>query len=123
MIHRAGSTARPVFVDSTGTRRRFFTLFGVVAGVLLTITTAMLVAGFVGGASGHLPGLSRPGQVAGQTPAPDGTSPHATPTTRPSASTSRTGTPAPVTTTVAPPGQAGSTAGHRNTAHPTPSHR
>jgi hypothetical protein len=132
MTKRAGSTVRPVFLDSTGTRRRFFTLFGVVVGVLLTITTAMLAAGFVGGGSGVLPGLpglsrpglSRPGPAAGQTPAPGGTPPHAStpPTARPTASPNLTAAPAPSGTGVASPVTTTTAPVHRNIAHPTPSH-
>jgi hypothetical protein len=117
-----------VFVDSTGSRRRFFALVGVVAGVLLTITTALLVAGFVGGTAGALPGLpglSRPGADAGLTPGP-GPASARTPTpgrtAKAGASATRTTTsasgPAVVASSPAPTGQ-----GHRNTAHPTPSRK
>jgi hypothetical protein len=55
---------RPVFVDRSGTRRRWLTAFGVLSGALLSLVTAALVAGVLGGGPGYLPGL--PG------PAPDG---------------------------------------------------
>jgi len=47
----------PIFVDSTGRRRKLFTMIAAAAGVLLTTAVVILVAGFVGAGSSHLPGL------------------------------------------------------------------
>src|SRR2546423_14936088 len=53
----------PVFVDRTGTRRRWLGVLGVAGGALLTVAIAILVAGFLGGTPGHLPGLPDPRQA------------------------------------------------------------
>jgi hypothetical protein len=44
-------------VDSTGKRRKLFTMIAAGAGVLLITAVVILVAGFVGVGPSHLPGL------------------------------------------------------------------
>lgn len=136
MTNSSRRAPRPVFVDSTGSRRRWFAILGVAGGALLMLVSAMLIAGFVGGGSGYLPGLptvprsepavGQPGTQPGDG-APTGPAPGRTPSTSsaPSAGTSKS----PVAGPVAPsPGAPGAPAtsgqpGRRNTAHPTPSHK
>ncbi len=48
---------RPVFVDGTGIRRRWFVVFGTATSVLLAVAVAVVATGFVGDGPGHLPGL------------------------------------------------------------------
>ncbi|OLB81170.1 MAG: hypothetical protein AUI14_04250 [Actinobacteria bacterium 13_2_20CM_2_71_6] len=76
-----GSASAPVFVDRTGTRRQWFTWLGVLGGALLCLATVVLVAGFLGGGPGYLPGLPAPapdGGRAAASPTPAGPAPSAT---------------------------------------------
>jgi hypothetical protein len=57
----------PVFVDRSGTRRRWFVGFGIAGASLLAVSILALVAGFLGGGPGRLPGL--PGLPAPAGPA------------------------------------------------------
>lgn len=118
-------TNEPIFVDSTGTRRRWLKVFGAAGGIALVVAAAMLLAGFLGGGPGHLPGL--PALPAPATRAPAATPPPprttATPSpsphsasVEPSATPTTTGVPTPTPSPTGPPG-------HRNSAHPTPSHK
>src|SRR4051794_30457075 len=71
MSNGSGTAPRPVFVDHTGSRRRWFAIFAVAGGALLTLASAMLIAGFLGGGPAHLPGLPtapRPEPIVGQPP-------------------------------------------------------
>jgi hypothetical protein len=63
MTDRRAPAPPPVFVDRTGTRRRWISLLGVLGGVVLALAAAVLVTGFLGGGSGYLPGL--PDQKSG----------------------------------------------------------
>src|SRR5262250_976659 len=77
-VGRRSSRDTPIFMDSSGKRRRLFTMIAAAAGVLMTTAVVILVAGFVGPSAGHLPGLPdlQPGQqqevakVPQPTPAP-----------------------------------------------------
>src|SRR5437773_3514239 len=97
-------TESPVFVDRSGTRRRWFVGLGVAGAGVLALSVLLLVAGFLGGGPGRLPGL--PGLPAPAGPAarqvelvptaPSGSaSPHSA---RASASSSHGTTPAAVPT-------------------------
>jgi hypothetical protein len=131
MANSPAPTQRPVFVDSTGSRRRWFAILGVTSGVVLTLVSAMLIAGFLGGAGSHLPGLPppRPEPAIGQPTngrTPTGNPAPGTASRKPSG-TSASGNPA---GSAAVPGGAATPTlatqpGHRSTAHPTPtqSHR
>jgi hypothetical protein len=48
---------KPIFVDSTGRRRKLFTMIAAAAGVLLATSVVVLVAGFFGAGPSYLPGL------------------------------------------------------------------
>lgn len=91
---------RPVFVDSSGRRRRAVLVLGSGLGVLLVTGLVMLLAGLFTGSPGQLPGWPdaahpEPAATPAQEPEPAPTS--ATPQQRPTA----TPTTAPATT---PPG-------------------
>ncbi len=57
MRHGSVPAETPVFVDHSGTRRRWFAVLGVAGAGLLAIAVVLLVAGFLGGGPDRLPGL------------------------------------------------------------------
>jgi hypothetical protein len=105
----------PVFVDHSGTRRRWLTVFGVLTGAVLSLVTAVLVAGVLGGGPGYLPGLPGPapdgGRAAGSA-APTGPTPG---TSRPPR---RGSSPSPRVPATGSPTASPSPAGPRSTATP-----
>jgi hypothetical protein len=120
--------AKPVFVDRTGRRRRWFGVLATSGGGLLVIATLVLVAGFLG-AGGSLPALPGSGPGAGPTPGDvvatgvPGSPSHRTvrPTAAPSGT--RVSTPAAVVTptlAATPTPTPSPTVRH---PHPTPSHK
>jgi hypothetical protein len=128
MTNSSGKAAQPVFVDSTGSRRRWLAVFAVAGGAVLALASAMLIAGFLGGGPGHLPGLPdapRPEPIVGQ-PHPADRSP-VTPSpsrvSHPASSGGTSGSPVNPAGSVLPPSATPTLPGHRNTAHPTPSHK
>jgi hypothetical protein len=128
MTNSSGNAAQPVFVDSTGTRRRWLAVFAVAGGAALALASAMLIAGFLGGGPGQLPGLPiapRPEPLVGQ-PHPPAHSPTSPKPGSASRHPSPGGTGGPLASpagSVAPPSATSTQPGHRNTAHPTPSHK
>jgi hypothetical protein len=128
MTNSSGNAAQPVFVDSTGTRRRWLAVFAVAGGAVLALASAMLIAGFLGGGPGHLPGLPiapRPEPLVGQPHPADHspTSPNPSSVSRRPSPAGSGGPPASPAGSVAPLSATPTQPGHRNTAHPTPSHK
>jgi len=124
-------TDSPVFVDGSGTRRRWFIGLGAAGAGVLAVAVLLLVAGFLGGGPGRLPGLpglpAPAGPAARQAelaPTVSGSgSPHSV---RASASSSHATTPAgtPSPTPVAPPSPSPSPSPTRHgNAPPHPSHK
>ncbi|HEX6500418.1 MAG TPA: hypothetical protein VF054_15515 [Micromonosporaceae bacterium] len=115
----------PIFVDSTGRRRRVVTMIGAALGVTLIASLGLLIAGLVGAAPVHIPGFPASGANVEQvgahptpgagdrTPSPS-TEPHPGLTPTPGPGQATTGT----TTVTASPSK------HRPTQtpdHPRPS--
>ena len=133
MTNNSRRAPQPVFVDSTGRRRRLAAILGVAGAALLTLVSAMLVAGFIGGGSGYLPGLPnapRTEPAVGQPGTPLGNGSPATPgapapgRTSPAPATSAgSGSPPVPGGSATPPSNQPASPGHRNTAHPTPSRK
>src|SRR5262245_3203455 len=116
------AAADPIFVDGTGTRRRWFGIISAAGGVLLVLAIAMVVAGFVGGGTGHLPGLPGfphaeagvPPTVAGSVAADGRTTP--TPSRTPPRTTSAGPIPSPGPAPSPSPSSSPTRPGRRNTA-------
>ncbi len=127
------ATDTPVFVDHSGTRRRWFAVLGVTGAAGLTLAVVLLVAGFLGSGPGGLPFLPAPPvqpvqatqqaeRLTSGTPAPSGSGR----LPRPGATPSAGQTPAPGSTQPGPPfGTAASAGPGRGSPppHPSPSHR
>lgn len=111
----APTAARPVFVDRSGRRRRFFTFVGGGFGVLLVIGLIIVASSLFTGGPAQLPGWPGTGgdaaevlpSVAGQTPEPS-----------PTASAPRV-----APTTVSPTPKKGQGNTHRPTAKPSNTRR
>ena len=125
-----GPLARPpVFVDGSGTRRRWFVLLGAGTSVLVVLAGALVATGFYGGGSGYLPGLPglpRAAVVGASSPATSaaGRAPGRVRSAGPSAA-SASAAPSPTDAAAATPSAASPSApaspappGHRNTAAP-----
>src|SRR5947199_6141636 len=119
----------PVFLDQSGTRRRWFVALGMTGATVLAVAAAFLVASFVGGGPAGLPRLplvpGLPGPAAHQADAATGT-PDATPSTaghgtRSASSTPDAAGPTP-TPTPSSPSPTASPTRHGN-APPHPSHK
>jgi hypothetical protein len=129
--HATGTATadRPVFLDRTGIRRRWFAVASAAAGVLLLAVIAGLVTGFMGVGPGRLPFLpgvraeqkSVPTLAPGSTPRPS-TSPNPAGASAPTVTAAPGSTPVPTGSPT--PTATGVTHGNRPTrtpSHPTPS--
>jgi hypothetical protein len=121
---RADLPPEPVFVDRTGTRRRWWTTFGVLSAAVLSLVAAGILAGLLGSGTGGvlpgLPGLPVPardgGRAAGSAPPSDPAS--GGPSSRRATPTSRAATPGPTATPT--PGAPVPTPGASNRSHGNP---
>jgi hypothetical protein len=112
----------PVFVDHTGTRRRWYVVLAVGSGALLSVVAVALAVAFLGGGGGVLPGL--PGNGAGPavtTAGVTGSHPGSGQTARPGASSGTRTTPDPGGTAGATPtGAANPAPGTTHRSHSAP---
>jgi hypothetical protein len=113
-------TARPVFLDRTGARRRVLVVAGTGGGLALLAVTVAILVGFTGTAPGALPALPVPaeGRAAGVVPAPRADPRVSRPPSRPAVPTSAT--PSTVAGSATP---SATTNPHRTVPTQTPSHR
>jgi hypothetical protein len=67
----------PVFLDTTGRRRRVVSLAGLGAGLVLSVFILAIIAGLAGASGGHLPPVPWPSSSAGSPAATKGETPPA----------------------------------------------